>query len=353
MLVRMQFAAATAGFFVLFSGAAQAQRNSAPPPPEPARAFYACAYQLDDHDKTCIPIELKGVIKNPDLALAPASLNKMLTADLTYEHMLAHGKQLDDPFTMVTRDDAEKGRYGERNGEVAGGGWTLRYNPKHSRLSDLPEDHVFTYREVILAMTVYSANDFAVAAARAIAPNGNLPAFAAMMNAEGAKMGMKNTVFKTPEGMPATGQKTTAEDMATLVRALVAKYGTDKFDELFGQETALIAGREIPGHLRLLQNPAIIGGKTGSSAEGANVAGYAQRGKIGIAFSTLGSPTYDKGRTRDAFTMKAVEGIFVLLGVGDAQAKTPDATKAKTRAKPLKRPQSPVRKTAARNPRHR
>lgn len=346
MSLKTALVAGATGLVMTFTSLAQAQKAS--PTPEPARAFYACAYQLDDKDRTCIPIELKGIIRNPDLELAPASLNKMMTAHLLYKHMEAQGKSLEDPFTSVSRDDAEKGRYGERNGKVAGGGWTLRYNPRHALLSDLPEDHVFTYREVILAMTVYSANDFAVAAARAIAPDHQISTFVAMMNAEGVALGMKNTTFKTPEGMPATGQKTTAEDMTTLAQKLASTYGTSHFDELFGQEKAQIAGRTVPGHLRLLSNPVVIGGKTGTDADGTNVAGYAEKGNFGIAFSTLGSPAGDRGRTRDSFTSKALNAIFSMLGVGDAQAK---AAAEPAKPSPAKKPQGknrPAQKAPAR-----
>lgn len=291
--------------------------------PEPARAFYACIYKLDQPEKTCEPIQMPGIIKNEDMALAPASLNKMMTAHLTLQYMKANGKSLDDPFTAVTARDVAEGKIGERNGKPVAGGWTLRDSRK-SLLSDVPMDHVFTYREVIHAMTVYSANDFATAAARAIAPDHSLETFADMMNAEGARMGMANTVFKTASGMPATGQTTTAEDMTMLAHGIVGIYGINQFGALFGQTSAVIAGVEIPGHLRLLSNSAagIAGGKTGSDASGTNLSGFAQRGDVGVAFTTLGSPGGDKGRTRDTFTLRMLNRIFAALGVGDATAAT-------------------------------
>lgn len=340
MAYKQQVLAGATGLIMCFSSLAQAKKVSAPTP-EPARAFFACAYQLDDTERTCVPIDVKNIIKNPELELAPASLNKMMTAHLLIQYMNAHGKTLDDDFAAVTRDDAETGRYGERNGKVAGGGWTLRYNPRAPRLANLPDDHVFTYREFILAMTVYSANDFAVAAARNMAPDGNIKTFTAQMNAEGERAGMKNTVFKTPEGMPATGQVTTAADMATLVKYIVNTYGTKQFDELFGQEHAMIAGYQVPGHLRLLRNPSVIGGKTGSSNDGTNVSGYAEKGNYGIAFSTLGSPVSDRGVTRDNFTIRALNAIFTALGVTNAEAKTIETPRAKAQTKPRRQAVKP------------
>lgn len=312
-------------------GALAAPKKAAP---EPARAFFACAYQLDDPAKTCVPVELKGVNKNEDALLAPASLNKLMTAHLVIQHMLAHGKTLDSAFMNVTPADTAAGRVGERNGQEVRGGHVLA----------LPEDHTLTYREAILALTVYSANNVAVACARSISPDGTQGGFIRLMNEEAQRIGMKGTTFKTASGMPATGQRTTAADMSTLVHHIVDTYGIGKFDELFGQKSATIAGRDVPGHLRLLRNPEVIGGKTGADNEGLNVAGFARKENVGIAFTTLGSP--DRV-TRDTYTIRMLDKIFGAF-IPSAQAKpapaelkpkaAKQAAKKKPPAKPAKRP---------------
>jgi len=285
--------------------------------PEPARAFFACAYQLDAPEKKCIPVDLKGVNKNEDKELAPASLNKLMTAHLVLQQVQARateqGRTLDsvlnDEFVKVTPEDTAAGRIGERNGKIVGGGHIL----------PLPEEHTLTYREAILALTVYSANNVAEAAARALSPDGSRSGFVKMMNDEAAVIGMAGTTLKTPSGMPATGQVTTAADMSALVHHIAKVYGVEKFDELFGQKSATIAGREVPGHLRLLRNPEIIGGKTGADNDGKNVSGIAQRQNIGLAFTTLGSPS---ASTRDSYTLRMIDKIFsAILMVPNAEAK--------------------------------
>ncbi|MCL2068785.1 MAG: D-alanyl-D-alanine carboxypeptidase [Oscillospiraceae bacterium] len=65
-------------------------------------------------------------------------------------------------------------------------------------------------------MLLSSGNDGANAAAVHMA--GSLPAFADMMNAKAAEIGMKNSSFVTPSGLDAEGHYSTAYDMALLTR---------------------------------------------------------------------------------------------------------------------------------------
>ncbi len=323
-------------------GALAAPKNKAPKA-EPARAFSACVYQLSDPEKTCMQIDVKGVDlnKNADRELAPASLNKMMTAHLLMKYMAEHGKKMDDPFTYVSREDAQIGRTGERNDRAITDGRTLRYRTKGvNYLPGLPEDHVFTYGEFISAMLVFSANDFTAATARMLAPDGKQETFAQMMTDEARRIGMNDTTFKTASGMPATGQITTAQDMSRLVHHIVNKYGAETFSSLFGQKETIIAGHTVPGHLRLLNNGNILGGKTGLDAGGSNVAGYEQRGNYGVTFTTLGSPG---ARTRDSYTVVMLNKIFNAL-IPSAEARTePVATKATAKKKkPIKK----VKRTA-------
>lgn len=355
MGIKTVLAAGALGLSLSFGALASAKKAPARPP---AQAFHACVYQLTDPDKTCIPVNVKGVNLNPDAELSPASLNKLMTAHLILQHMEATGKTLDDAFVRVTPEDTALGRIGERNGRVVRGGHVLI----------LPEEHTLTYREAIHALTVYSANNVAVAAASAIAPDGTQETFAQMMNAEAAKIGMTGTNFRTASGMPATGQKSTASDMTLLVQFIVDKYGVEQFDALFGQSSATIAGKQVPGHLRLLRNPDVRGGKTGADAEGLNVAGFAQRGELGVAFATLGSPSGpagNRGVVRDSFTTRMLNLIFGALtpnakaNEAPAQAQASKAnpnTKStakkepKPAAKPKPNPKPPAKPTQHRAP---
>lgn len=296
---------ATLAFSPLAESASAKKKTASENPLPNARAFYACAYDVTAPDKNCTPITLADAPRNESEKIEPASLSKMMTAHLVLRHMQANNKKLSDPFVMPTKEDVVIGFTGERDGKkVEGGRCLLAVTGK-----------TLSYEETVLALTVYSANNVAVAAARVISPDGSQEKFAELMNNTATEMGLSDTVFKTASGMPATGQSTTAKDMGTLVHAIAKTYGEEKFSRLFGQKSAVIAGEIVKSHLFLLshKDAPIEGGKTGwTTSSGSSVAGLARRGNIAIAFATLGSPNYEK---RDSFTSNMLKKIFSHLGI--------------------------------------
>ena len=70
---------------------------------------------------------------------------------------------------------------------------------------------VYSRRELLNAMMIRSFNDVALALARD--PAGSVPRFAQLMNAKARQMGMYNSRFANPNGLPAD-QYSTAIDMA-------------------------------------------------------------------------------------------------------------------------------------------
>lgn len=70
---------------------------------------------------------------------------------------------------------------------------------------------VYSRRELLNAMMIRSFNDVALALARDTA--GSVPRFAQLMNAKARQMGMYNSRFANPNGLPAD-QYSTAIDMA-------------------------------------------------------------------------------------------------------------------------------------------
>lgn len=72
----------------------------------------------------------------------------------------------------------------------------------------------YTRQQLLTALLVKSPNDVARALARDEA--GSLEAFAILMNAKAAELGMNSSHFITPNGLPAPGQYSTAADMARL-----------------------------------------------------------------------------------------------------------------------------------------
>jgi serine-type D-Ala-D-Ala carboxypeptidase (penicillin-binding protein 5/6) len=70
---------------------------------------------------------------------------------------------------------------------------------------------VFPLREMMAAMFVHSANDAALAIAEHV--GGSQEQFVAMMNARAKELGMRNTRFSTPHGLPADAGA--VDDMST------------------------------------------------------------------------------------------------------------------------------------------
>src|SRR5690554_204763 len=68
-------------------------------------------------------------------------------------------------------------------------------------------------------IVVSSGNDASVAMAEHIA--GSEDAFADLMNTHAERIGMTNTLFRNPHGLPAPGQVITSYDMALLAQALI------------------------------------------------------------------------------------------------------------------------------------
>ncbi len=75
--------------------------------------------------------------------------------------------------------------------------------------------------DALTAMLLRSANDACLALAEDA--DGSAAAFVVRMNALAAEMGLRHTVFRTPCGLDAPGQYTTANDLLTLARAAMQR----------------------------------------------------------------------------------------------------------------------------------
>jgi D-alanyl-D-alanine carboxypeptidase (penicillin-binding protein 5/6) len=79
-----------------------------------------------------------------------------------------------------------------------------------------------TVKDLLLGMIVQSGNDASVALAEHIA--GSESVFAEMMNQHAAALGMHSSHFRNATGLPLENHVTTARDLATLTRAIVAEF---------------------------------------------------------------------------------------------------------------------------------
>lgn len=78
----------------------------------------------------------------------------------------------------------------------------------------LTEGEILTVRDLLHALLLSSANDAAVTLA--IACDGDIPCFAARMNALAQALGLYNTHFENPHGLPSDAHYTTARELAIL-----------------------------------------------------------------------------------------------------------------------------------------
>ncbi|WP_315797710.1 MULTISPECIES: D-alanyl-D-alanine carboxypeptidase family protein [unclassified Bradyrhizobium] len=76
-----------------------------------------------------------------------------------------------------------------------------------------------TVDNALKMMLVKSANDMAVVLAEGV--GGSIDGFSAMMNDTARKLGMTQTSYVNPNGLPADGQITSARDLAILARAII------------------------------------------------------------------------------------------------------------------------------------
>lgn len=148
-----------------------------------------------------------------------------------------------------------------------------------------------TYSQLLKSVIVGSANDSSVAIAEYL--YGSEELFVNYMNERGRELGLTNTVFKNVTGLPASGQYTTARDIARISMELYRKplyydYSTiwlEDFDHHDGRMTQLTNTNKL---IRLYDG--CDGGKTGST----NEAGYcmtatAQRGGMRLVSVVLGA----------------------------------------------------------------
>lgn len=130
--------------------------------------------------------------KNAEAHTQPASVTKLMTALLVVEHL--------DLDKEVKVPAAAAGILGNNIGLKTG-----------ERL---------TVRQLLNAMLIVSANDAAVALA--IETGGSLPHFYQMMNAKAKALGMKNTHYKSPNGLiESNNHYMSAEDTAILTRVFL------------------------------------------------------------------------------------------------------------------------------------
>ena len=134
--------------------------------------------------------------KNPHQRRAPASVTKVVTLLVAMDALKGGKVNWDD--RVVTSEAAWEM-----------GGSEIWLEPGEE----------MSFKEMMIAISVGSANDACVAVAEHIA--GSEKAFVGLMNQKVKDLGLKNTRFVNAHGLPAKGHYTSAHDMAVLCQEAV------------------------------------------------------------------------------------------------------------------------------------
>lgn len=225
--------------------------------------------------------------KNADEKREIASVTKVMTALLLMEQIDAGKIKYDDLITA------------SENAEEMGGSQVYLEVGEQMSVDDM-----------LKALMVASGNDAAVAIAEHV--SGTVEEFVNLMNKKAEELGMKNTHFANPNGLPEESEPeySTARDVATMSRELISKhpditkYTTIWMDSLRGGEFAL-------ANTNKLLSPAINTGydgatglKTGFTTNAMHcLSATAKRGDLGLVAVVLGGPTSDIrfSETKDLF----------------------------------------------------
>lgn len=135
----------------------------------------------------------------PDNAIPPASLTKLMTAYAVFKALNGEQIRLEDEVTIS-----------EQAWRTPGSRMFIEVGKRVS------------VRDLLLGMIVQSGNDASVALAEYVA--GSETVFAELMNQYASALGMHSSHFMNSTGLPDDNHYSTARDLATLARAIVTEF---------------------------------------------------------------------------------------------------------------------------------
>jgi D-alanyl-D-alanine carboxypeptidase len=215
----------------------------------------------------------------------PASLTKLMTTYVALSAVRDHRIAFDTPIIVSSR----------------------AASMAPSKMGFRPGTQV-TLDNALKMLMVKSANDMAVTIAEGI--SGSVEAFADDMNAAARSLGMIQSHFVNPNGLPNPDHVSSARDLALLARALYLTFPEQA--DLFNIGALQLGGQIIRNHNDLLgRYPGADGMKTGFiCASGFNVVASATQGGRKLIAVVLGAPNV-RSRAMMAATLfdRAFAGI--------------------------------------------
>lgn len=194
---------------------------------------------------------------NDSIRLPMASTTKIMTALVVLENS--------DPDMIVTVPDCAVG--------IEGSSMYLKFSEK------------ITVRELLYGLMLTSGNDAANALACVV--GGNVDRFVSMMNDKAISLGLKDTHFTNPSGLPDDNHYTTAYELALMTAAAL---DNPDFADIVSTKTYTTPnGRVLSNHNKLLHlYDGAVGVKTGYTKKaGRCLVGAATRNGITLICVTL------------------------------------------------------------------
>ncbi len=194
----------------------------------------------------------------------PASVTKLMTAYTTLKAVKEGRITLDTLFTVSP----------------------VAASQSPSKMGFRPGTQV-TVDNALKMMLVKSANDMAVVLAEGV--GGSIDGFSALMNQNAQKLGMTQTSYVNPNGLPADGQITSARDLAILARAIIRDLPEYEY---FVHIPSIRFGRRVTQNFNKLigRYPGADGFKTGFiCASGYNLVASATRNGKRLIAVVLGA----------------------------------------------------------------
>jgi len=202
--------------------------------------------------------------ENATVPWYPASVTKLMTAYVTLKAVKDGKITLDTLFTVSP----------------------VAASQSPSKMGFRPGTQV-TVDNALKMMLVKSANDMAVVLAEGV--GGSIDGFSAQMNQAAQKLGMTQTSYVNPNGLPADGQITSARDLAILARAIIKDLPEYEY---FVHIPSIRFGRKITQNFNRLigRYPGADGFKTGFiCASGYNLVASATRNGKRLIAVVLGA----------------------------------------------------------------
>ncbi len=232
----------------------------------PAPKLPADAYFLMDATTGQVLVDYKG-----DLSLPPASLTKIMTSYVLAEEVDSGRASLNDMITV------------SRNA------WSQNPTFNGSSLMWIEPGKPVSLGDLERGVVVSSGNDASVAVAEHLA--GTESSFVDVMNQIASDLGLTNTTFRNPHGLPHPEHRTTARDLAKLSVALINDH--PKHYEIYKEKSFTYNGIKQYNRNGLLRSDSTVDGlKTGYTSEaGYGLVASAKREDMRLVSVVLGSAT--------------------------------------------------------------